>query len=71
MDPKNLHFNWTEYSVFSAMLGLSALIGVYYGFYKGNQNTVAEYLMGGKKMSVFPIAMSLIARLVVSQNSSM
>ncbi|XP_039285768.1 sodium-coupled monocarboxylate transporter 2 isoform X1 [Nilaparvata lugens] len=54
-------FNWIEYLVFSLMLGLSALIGVYYGCYKGNQNTVSEYMQGGKKMGIFPITMSLIA----------
>lgn len=57
-----LMFNWIEYLVFSLMLGISALIGVYYGCYKGNQNTVSEYMQGGKKMGVFPITMSLIAR---------
>uniref|UniRef100_A0A1B6DCF3 Sodium-coupled monocarboxylate transporter 1 n=1 Tax=Clastoptera arizonana TaxID=38151 RepID=A0A1B6DCF3_9HEMI len=61
MEGKELYFNWTDYIVFVIMLGLSALIGAYYGFYKGNQNTVSEYLMGSKKMSIFPIAMSLIA----------
>ncbi|XP_075224865.1 sodium-coupled monocarboxylate transporter 1-like isoform X2 [Lycorma delicatula] len=56
-----LMFNWIEYLVFSLMLGLSALVGVYYGCYKGNQDTVSEYMQGGKKMGVFPITMSLIA----------
>lgn len=55
-------FSLIEYTVFGSLLGLSALIGLYYGCVKGNQNTVTEYMLGGKKMSVFPIAMSLIAR---------
>lgn len=54
-------FNWIEYTVFSSMLGLSALIGVYYGCLK-EQNTVSEYMLGGKKMGTFPVTMSLIAR---------
>lgn len=72
MDPMNrtshdlsstlLMFNVVEYAVFGTMLGLSALIGIYYGWYKGNQNTVTEYMLGGKTMSIFPISMSLIAR---------
>ncbi|KAG8325413.1 hypothetical protein J6590_067862 [Homalodisca vitripennis] len=53
-----LMFNWVEYSVFCSMLLLSLLVGVYFGWYK-KQDTVAEYLLGGKKMSVFPVAMSL------------
>lgn len=57
-----LMFNWIELSVFGSMLGLSALIGIYYGWIKGNQNTVSEYMLGGKQMGVFPITMSLIAR---------
>lgn len=57
-----VHFDTIEYVVFVIMLGMSALIGVYYGWYKGNQNTVSEYMLGGKSMSVFPIAMSLIVR---------
>uniref|UniRef100_A0A1B6D5H5 Sodium/solute symporter n=1 Tax=Clastoptera arizonana TaxID=38151 RepID=A0A1B6D5H5_9HEMI len=53
-------FNWVEYSVFGSMLGLSALIGFYFGCLK-EQNTVSEYMWGGKKMGVFPVTMSLVA----------
>ncbi|XP_046659806.1 sodium-coupled monocarboxylate transporter 1-like [Homalodisca vitripennis] len=53
-----LMFSWVEYSVFCSMLLLSLLVGVYFGYFK-KQDTVAEYLLGGKKMSVFPVAMSL------------
>lgn len=56
-----LMFNWVEYTVFGSLLGLSALIGVYYGWYKGNQNTVSEYLLGGQTMGVFPVTMSMVA----------
>uniref|UniRef100_A0A1B6D7G6 Sodium-dependent multivitamin transporter n=1 Tax=Clastoptera arizonana TaxID=38151 RepID=A0A1B6D7G6_9HEMI len=55
-----LTFNWVEYTVFCSMLGFSMLIGIYYGCYK-QQNTVSEYLLGGKKMSIFPLTMSLVA----------
>ena len=57
-----IHFDAAEYTVFVAILCLSALIGVYYGCYRGNQNTVKEYMLGGKDLSVFPVAMSLIVR---------
>lgn len=57
-----LMFNWIEYSVFGTMLLLSLLIGVYYGYFK-KQDTVAEYMMGGKKMGVFPVTLSLVFRL--------
>lgn len=56
-----LKFNWIEYATLGSVLAISALIGIYYGWIKGNQNTVAEYMLGGKSMHIFPIAMSLIA----------
>ncbi|CAH1726372.1 unnamed protein product [Aphis gossypii] len=53
--------NWmAEYAAFVVMLGLSVVIGLYYGCFS-KQNTVSDYLLGGKHMSVFPITMSLIA----------
>lgn len=56
-------FDTLDYVIFGIMLLLSALIGVYFAFFaKQKQNSTAEYLMGGKKMGVFPISMSLIAR---------
>jgi Na+/proline symporter len=58
-------FSWLDFLVFGVMLGLSALIGVYFGFFaKKKQNTTSEYLMGGKTMGIFPVSMSLIARYV-------
>lgn len=51
-----------EFAAFAVMLGLSVVIGLYYGCVEGKQNTVSDYLLGGKHMSVFPITMSLIAR---------
>lgn len=55
-------FSAINYAVFGSMLGLSALIGVYFGFFaKKKQDTTVEYLLGGKQMNFFPIAASLIA----------
>lgn len=57
------YFDWIDYAVFSFLLAASALIGVYFAFCaKQKQNTTSEYLLGSKKMGVFPISMSLIAR---------
>uniref|UniRef100_A0A1B6CVL2 Sodium/solute symporter n=2 Tax=Clastoptera arizonana TaxID=38151 RepID=A0A1B6CVL2_9HEMI len=52
--------DWIEYLVFFLMLGSSILTGIYFGFFK-KQNTITEYMQGGKKMGVFPVTMSLIA----------
>lgn len=55
--------NWlAEYAAFGLMLGLTTVVGLYYGCGKAKQNTINDYLLGGKEMSVFPITMSLIAR---------
>lgn len=67
------HFDWSDYAVFLLMLAGSAVIGVYFGCVQrkskkksvgtDHESDVAkEYLMGGRKMSVFPVAVSLVAR---------
>ncbi|KAG8239905.1 hypothetical protein J437_LFUL019502 [Ladona fulva] len=57
-------FSILDYTIFTIMLVLSAVIGVYYAFFaKKKQNTTSEYLMGGKSMGVFPVSMSLISRI--------
>lgn len=59
---QRLLFSPIDYVIFCSMLGMSALIGVYYGFFaKQKQNNTAEYLLGSKQMKVFPVAMSLTA----------
>lgn len=64
------HFDWIDYVVFMFMLVSCAAVGVYFGFIDKNRkrshanaSEVAEdYLMGGKKMNIVPIALSLVAR---------
>uniref|UniRef100_A0A182IL05 Sodium/solute symporter n=1 Tax=Anopheles atroparvus TaxID=41427 RepID=A0A182IL05_ANOAO len=57
-------FAWPDYLVFVSMLMLCILIGVYFGFVQRKPNTESEYLMGGRTMLVFPIALSLIASFI-------
>lgn len=55
-------FSTEDYSVFVVMLSISAGIGIYFGFFQGKKNqTTEDYLLGGRKMKIFPIAVSLIA----------
>uniref|UniRef100_T1IET1 Uncharacterized protein n=1 Tax=Rhodnius prolixus TaxID=13249 RepID=T1IET1_RHOPR len=55
-------FAWYEYVVFSSMFVATGAIGLYFGFTrKKTDNTVKEYMFGGGKMPVLPIALSLIA----------
>ncbi|KAK6622118.1 hypothetical protein RUM44_001925 [Polyplax serrata] len=58
----HIFFDALDYGVFAFMLLLSTAIGVYFAFFtKTKQNNTSEYLMGSKKMGIFPISMSLIA----------
>ncbi|XP_068915564.1 sodium-coupled monocarboxylate transporter 2-like isoform X1 [Tenebrio molitor] len=50
---------WYEYATFLTMLAFSAFIGIYYGCFGSKQATPKEYLLGGKKMKIFPIAVSV------------
>lgn len=55
------NFTVIDYGIFTLMLVLSSLIGIYYGFFaKTKQNTTDEYLFGGKQMTLLPISISLI-----------
>lgn len=58
----SLTFSWLDYTIFGGMLALSVAIGVYFGYFGTKEASANEYLMGGKKMHIFPIAMSLVAR---------
>ncbi|XP_043823645.1 sodium-coupled monocarboxylate transporter 1-like [Dromiciops gliroides] len=48
-----------DYLVFAGMLLVSALIGVYCAFWGGGQKTQKDFLMGGRKMTAVPVAVSL------------
>ena len=68
-------FTIYDYIVFSAMLILSAICGVYFGYFKKHisknkedlnfgSSAMNEYLLGSKKLKVFPVARSLVASYV-------
>ncbi|XP_012277365.1 sodium-coupled monocarboxylate transporter 2 [Orussus abietinus] len=58
---EHLTFGWTDYVLFGGLLGVSILIGIYFGFFGKKQDNTTEYLLGGKTMAFFPVSMSLIA----------
>jgi Na+/proline symporter len=59
---EKLSFSTVDYILFATMMLLSFFIGIYYGFFaKRKQNTTAEYLLGSKKLKVWPTAISLTA----------
>ena len=50
-----------DYVLFAVLLAVSSVIGLYYGCTGSKQKTTAEFLMAGRSMSVFPVALSLLA----------
>ncbi|NWX89585.1 SC5A8 protein, partial [Nothoprocta pentlandii] len=54
-------FHAWDYVVFAAMLLISAVIGIYYAFAGGGQKTSSDFLMGGRRMTALPVALSLTA----------
>uniref|UniRef100_A0ABD2X416 Sodium-coupled monocarboxylate transporter 1 n=1 Tax=Trichogramma kaykai TaxID=54128 RepID=A0ABD2X416_9HYME len=57
---KNLTLGPVDYSLFGGLIGLSLLIGLYFGFFS-KQNSAKEYLFGGKTMGYVPVATSMLA----------
>lgn len=68
-------FGTADYAVFICMLLTCSIVGLYFGYqdHKKQKNdklkqrrgsAAADYLMGGRNMQVFPVAMSLVASFV-------
>lgn len=65
-------FGLMDYLVFSVMLLVCIVIGIFFGwkdhakharrknFRRGSE--ALDYLVGGRRMKIFPVAMSLVAR---------
>lgn len=56
------YFTGIDYCVFITILVSSLAIGVYFGFFSKELKTAEDYLVGGHKMKVIPVAISLMAR---------
>lgn len=54
-------FSWPDYIIFVIMLAICFAIGIYFGFID-KATSSEDYLIGGRKMTVVPISLSLIAR---------
>lgn len=67
-------FGTADYAVFVTMLVSCSMVGLYFGYQDHQKNKNAksrrrgsaalDYLMGGRNMQVFPVAMSLVASFV-------
>ncbi|XP_033225867.1 sodium-coupled monocarboxylate transporter 1-like [Belonocnema kinseyi] len=60
------YFSWADYTILGVMLGVSCLIGTFYGCFSKKQETSEDFLLGGSKMGTFPMAMSLAASFVTA-----
>lgn len=68
-------FGAVDYAVFIFMLVTCSVVGLYFGFQdhmkqkkdklkQRRGSAAADYLMGGRNMQIFPVAMSLVASFV-------
>ena len=57
----SLTFSLVDYAVFTLMLIISALIGFYFAWKERNKKNADEMLLGGRKLKIFPVAMSIMA----------
>lgn len=62
LDNHRILFSWYDHILFYTMLGVSALIGIYFGCFGTKQSTAGEYLLGSKSMKVLPVVISLVSR---------
>jgi hypothetical protein len=54
------HLHWADYLILFGFLAISLAIGVYHSLTGGRQKTTAEFIMGNRKLSVIPTAISLL-----------
>jgi solute carrier family 5 (sodium-coupled monocarboxylate transporter), member 8/12 len=54
-------FGAVDYTVFLVMLAVSTSVGIYFGCFAKSADSTEEYLMGGRRMKILPIAISLMA----------
>ncbi|KAK7901997.1 hypothetical protein WMY93_018766 [Mugilogobius chulae] len=59
--PASSSFAFGDYVVFALMLLVSAAVGMYYAWKDRGQQTSGDFLMGGRKLTALPVAMSLTA----------
>ena len=60
------HFTISDYVVFGLTLAASIIIGVIVSLTGGKQKTASEYLYGDHRLSVVPVALSLVVSFVSS-----
>ena len=54
-------FSLIDYGVFFSMLAVSTVIGVYFAYKDRKNISTEQFLLGNRKLSIFPVAMSILA----------
>ncbi|XP_060555334.1 sodium-dependent multivitamin transporter-like [Ruditapes philippinarum] len=57
-------FHPADYAVFGCTLAFSAAIGIFYAIKDRRKNNTENYLLAGRSMNPFPVAMSLVSSFV-------
>ena len=57
-------FHTVDYAIFGITLVIYALIGLYFAIKDRRRNTTEEYLLAGRGMHWFPVAMSLTSTFI-------
>lgn len=55
------NFKIADYLVFILMLAISAIIGLYYAWAEKKHKNLEHILLGGRRLHLFPVSMSLLA----------
>src|SRR6218665_37205 len=54
------HLHWADYLILVGFLVISLAIGIYHSLTGGRQRTIAEFIMGNRRLKVIPTAISLL-----------
>lgn len=60
----NAQFTIPDYAVFVLMLVVSVAIGVHSALRGGGSSSTQQYLLGGRRMSPIPVAISLLGGII-------
>ena len=60
MADESRQFTTWDWVLFATMLVISAGIGIFYAFKGKKQKTTGDFLMGGRNMQLFPVAISIL-----------
>jgi magnesium-transporting ATPase (P-type) len=62
--PGELLFSWADYLVFAISLAIPLAIGIFFYFYKRNEHSTEDFLVGNRSMNFVAVALSILASLL-------